>query len=201
MTQALAPLLLSLQSWSAPDSCVSTEVVTPGRSLSAQRKAPRSLWPVMDAFPRLCLWRGGRGAQKDRRLGAGPRAPPSALPVAPPGPSEAVLILLRPLLGTRPRQHFPLASLRMPCSSPPRGLVLMVPPLRSPKPRLPPTCSPRPTTSSKPTLGGGPPLFQPPGSMSDMKCPGPLEKAVNPYKVPAAVLQVLADVILPSALD
>lgn len=44
-------------------------------------------------------------------------------------------------------------------------------------------------------------MFQPPGSMSVRKCPGPLEKAVNPYKVPAALLQVLADVILPSALD
>lgn len=29
MTQALAPLLLSLQSWSPPDICVSMEVVTP----------------------------------------------------------------------------------------------------------------------------------------------------------------------------
>ena len=109
----------------------------------------------MNAFPRPFLWRGGQGALKDRRLGAGPRAPPSTLPVAPPGPSEAVLIFLRPLLGTRPRQHFPLASLRMPCSSPARGLVLIVPPLRLPKLRLPPTCSRRPTTSSKPALGGG----------------------------------------------
>lgn len=141
----------------------------------------------MNAFPRLCLWREGQGALKDRRLGAGPRPPPSALPVVPPGPSEAVLILLHPLLGTRPCQHFPLASLRTPCSSPPRGLVLMVPPL--PKPRLPPICSPPPTTSSKAALWEGAPpgwgrpaLFQPPGSTSVRKCPGPLEKAVNPTK-------------------
>lgn len=149
----------------------------------------------------------------DRLLGAGPRPPPSALPVASPGPSEAVLILLCPLLGTCPLQHFPLASLRTPCSSPPRGLVLMVPPLWSPKPGLPPACSPPPTTSLQPALGrGDPPLFQPPGSMSVRKCPegflalclfspGPLEKAVNPYEVLAALLWVLADVILPSALE
>lgn len=30
--------------------------------------------------------------------------------------------------------------------------------------------------------GGDPPLFQPPGSTSVRKCPGPLEKAVNPTK-------------------
>ena len=148
----------------------------------------------------LCLWRGGRGPLMDRLLGAGPRPPPSTPPVAPPGPSEAVLILLCPLLGTCPRQHFPLASLRTPCSSPPRGLVLMVPPLWSPKPGLPPTCSPPPTTSLKPALGrGDPPLFQRAFRRSAFS-PGPLEKAVNPQEALAALLWVLTDVILPSAL-
>ena len=112
LTQALAPSLLSLQTVSSPTAGAprTRSPLTPPPSTVQGTEKPVTCDECLTEA-QVCRrepWAERRaGSSGPEGLAAGSWHASSAGSAAPPGPSEAVLILLLPLLGTRPHQHFP----------------------------------------------------------------------------------------------